>query len=50
VGDPTDYSPAFVANANDFTGLEGPGVRGHAGALARGVPTRRRRQFPRAAP
>jgi len=50
VGDSADYSPAFVANANDLAGLEGRKVRGHADAPARGVPTRRRRQFPNAAP
>jgi len=38
VGGPADYSPAFVANANDLAGLEGRGVRGHADASARRVP------------
>ena len=49
VGGPADYSPAFVANANDLAGLEGRGVRGHADASARRVPARRQRQFPNAA-
>ena len=38
VGGPADYSPAFVANADDLAGLEGRGVRGHADASARRVP------------